>query len=586
MHTLHKLRDLRWTLEDYYWLCRRKRSMLAPSERARFTDAPYIMDFRRDTDTNPEDNCNYFNRMRLRRHAKEHNKDVAQFSAYHKGISEEKGAQIDEGQFKGLAKTLEIAEDARVILTHNLMPEQGLMNGTQGSVKKIVYNHKEGPNAADIPTCMPSYVVVDFPQYVGPPFYDEPERRTWVPLEPREIRQEDNAGVSRVQFPIILAWALTPWKAQGMTLDKAVVFIGRRAATPGVLFVALTRVRHPDDLMLDDDFPDMSTIMKQKQTQSFQRRQMWERSMTVKFSQTLRREMRDDKLYDPKMTWTEEMSTAADAILNDLRQHASPGKIIEDALHRRGTRLGLPQKVVQDVCQRLERWPHSYEVDHAAGRLAVNEQELDHEMLRNTKVVHPTYDWNKWRVDRKDWTELVMNGTVTLAMFEHFAKMLRGVLPQDTFLCSPYKLNKCTLETAAKELIKGKKENAHRLWFPYLTKQSKRWVLFMISLETDHNKLTIFAPGKTGTFDASAYTFAMNCLKKAFDVKTVQTTTMSFSGSEDMLTLREIREYHQENAPRKHDEHVARENFLLAVLNYARAVIDHMKDSPTNDIKA
>jgi len=208
MNTLHKLRDLRWNLEDYYWLCKRKRSMLPPSERARFTDAPYIMDFRKDTDANPEDNCNYFNRIRLRRHAEEHVKDIASFEAYHKGISQEEGAKLDEEKFKGLAQTLELAEDARVILTHNLVPEQGLMNGTQGSVKKIVYDHKQGPGAHNLEDRMPKYIVVDFPQYVGTPFYDTedyPERRTWVPLEPREIRQEGNEGVSRVQFPIILA---------------------------------------------------------------------------------------------------------------------------------------------------------------------------------------------------------------------------------------------------------------------------------------------------------------------------------------------------------------------------------------------
>ena len=192
------------------------------------------------------------------------------------------------------------------------------MNGTQGAVKIIVYDHKDGPNAVHLKDRMPLHIVVDFPQFVGPPYYDTeqyPERRTWVPLEPREIRKEDDASVTRVQFPIILAWALTPWKAQGMTLDKAVVFIGRRAATPGVLFVALTRVRHPDDLMLDDDFPDMSTIMKQKQTISFQRRQQWERTMTVKFSKTLRREMRDDTVYDPHMSWTEEFSQAAEVLV-------------------------------------------------------------------------------------------------------------------------------------------------------------------------------------------------------------------------------------------------------------------------------
>ena len=67
MNTLHKLRDLRWKLEDYFWLCKRKRSMSPPSERTRFTDAPYIMDFRRDTETNPEDNCNFFTHVLDRR---------------------------------------------------------------------------------------------------------------------------------------------------------------------------------------------------------------------------------------------------------------------------------------------------------------------------------------------------------------------------------------------------------------------------------------------------------------------------------------------------------------------------------------
>ena len=47
---LLKLRDLRWTLKDYYWLVQRKRSRLSPSERARFNDAPFIMDFRQDTE--------------------------------------------------------------------------------------------------------------------------------------------------------------------------------------------------------------------------------------------------------------------------------------------------------------------------------------------------------------------------------------------------------------------------------------------------------------------------------------------------------------------------------------------------------
>ena len=49
-----------------------------------------------------------------------------------------------------------------------------------------------------------------------------------------------------------------------MTLDRATVRLTKAASAPGVAFVALSRVRHPDHLLIEDDFPDMATIMKQK----------------------------------------------------------------------------------------------------------------------------------------------------------------------------------------------------------------------------------------------------------------------------------------------------------------------------------
>ena len=68
-----------------------------------------------------------------------------------------------------------------------------------------------------------------------------------------------------------------------MTLEKAVIQIGTAAAKPGVAFVALSRVRHPDHLMLEDTFPDMATIMKQSEKEAFVTRQRWERRMRVFF---------------------------------------------------------------------------------------------------------------------------------------------------------------------------------------------------------------------------------------------------------------------------------------------------------------
>jgi len=67
---VHRLREYALTMEDYFWLCRRKHAKLSLSERTFFNDAPTLMDFRRLTDSNPEDNCEFHNKQRLRAFAK------------------------------------------------------------------------------------------------------------------------------------------------------------------------------------------------------------------------------------------------------------------------------------------------------------------------------------------------------------------------------------------------------------------------------------------------------------------------------------------------------------------------------------
>ena len=160
------------------------------------------------------------------------------------------------------------------------------MNGRQGIVREIVYPPGGGPTNEDASQRMPEAVVVEFAGYVGPAFYAASERRDWVPLLPRSREAEHRPGVVRNQFPLVLGWAITPWKAQGMTLERVVVRLGKAGASPGVAFVALSRVRHPDHLMLDDSFPDMATIMRQAQKPAFIQRQRWERWARLQFSRT------------------------------------------------------------------------------------------------------------------------------------------------------------------------------------------------------------------------------------------------------------------------------------------------------------
>ena len=142
---------------------------------------------------------------------------------------------------------------------------------------------------------------------------------------PRTITARDDNDAGRTHSPLTLAWALAPWKAQGMTLAKALLHITQAAASPGVLFTAMTRVRHPDTLMLDDEFPSYRQIMKVRSNPNFQLRLDWERKARVKFSKTIRRHMRDPSEYSAEKAWTQEESDLADVILADYARNHNIG---------------------------------------------------------------------------------------------------------------------------------------------------------------------------------------------------------------------------------------------------------------------
>ena len=146
LRLLHRLRDLEISKEDYYKLCKRKKSDLSFAERKKFEDAPVLMDFRRETAKNPENNCMYHNRMQVRSLSKMNKRPVISIEAQHEGICQEKGLKLDEETFNQLQPCIEVADEARVLLIHNLHVAYGLMNGTQGTVKRVVFKPGGHPN--------------------------------------------------------------------------------------------------------------------------------------------------------------------------------------------------------------------------------------------------------------------------------------------------------------------------------------------------------------------------------------------------------------------------------------------------------
>ena len=58
--------------------------------------------------------------------------------------------------------------------------------------------------------------------------------------------------IKRTMLPFILCWTVTAHKTHGMTLEKAVVEVGRKNFAHGQISLAISRVKTIDGLVLSD----------------------------------------------------------------------------------------------------------------------------------------------------------------------------------------------------------------------------------------------------------------------------------------------------------------------------------------------
>jgi ATP-dependent DNA helicase PIF1 len=117
---------------------------------------------------------------------------------------------------------LELCVGAQVMLITNMDQERGLVNGSRGVLT--------GYTLGGLP-------LVRFLNNTDPVIID---RATWwLP---------DYEGIGRTQIPLRVAYAITIHRAQGATLDSALVDIGSSTFEFGQAYVALSRVRSLDGL--------------------------------------------------------------------------------------------------------------------------------------------------------------------------------------------------------------------------------------------------------------------------------------------------------------------------------------------------
>lgn len=149
-------------------------------------------------------------------------------------------AQVDPDTACNLIQTLHLSVGARVMVKKNLWTAKGLVNGALGYVRGIVWLTNERDK-------LPDFVLVEMDQYSGPPFLQDHPRI--VPIAPYQGNFEHKgASCTRTQLPLVLSWAITIHKSQGMTLDKVVIDIGKKEMANGLTFVAVSRVRRIGDI--------------------------------------------------------------------------------------------------------------------------------------------------------------------------------------------------------------------------------------------------------------------------------------------------------------------------------------------------
>ncbi len=144
-------------------------------------------------------------------------------------------------------KTLTLKEGALVVFNKNNYPDY--INGTSGIVEKLEDRYI-------IVRCLQDNKFITVRREEWKSFaYDVNE-------ETGEVTEKETG--SFIQFPLQLGYALTIHKAQGKTLDRVIVDIDRGAFAHGQLYVALSRTRKKEDMLIKHGLSEDDIIFSER----------------------------------------------------------------------------------------------------------------------------------------------------------------------------------------------------------------------------------------------------------------------------------------------------------------------------------
>jgi ATP-dependent DNA helicase PIF1 len=131
---------------------------------------------------------------------------------------------------------LTLAVGAQVMLLTNMNPAAGLVNGSRGVV--IGFDRPTKDDTATNPTDT-LFPVIRFKSGIQI-------------IQHHDWEVPDMPGIKRQQLPLKLAYAITIHKAQGATLDCALIDVGGRTFEYGQAYTALSRLKDMESLFIHD----------------------------------------------------------------------------------------------------------------------------------------------------------------------------------------------------------------------------------------------------------------------------------------------------------------------------------------------
>ena len=205
---------------------------------------------------------------------------------------------------------------------------------------------------------------------------------------------------------------------------------------------------------------------RNKKHANFQHRQNYERMARAKFSQTIRKHMRDAEVYSKSKVWSCEEDALADKVLHIVRAHPDlDDELLVQAFLK--TEPVLSVDTITTVWDRLtHQYPHMFEV--AAARQQLSQLNLDGTHLGGSAcgAIVSCVKYHGWSVPLQDLEALVgsdrMSPALVGLLFQFIQLRFENQLKGSTLVNPFYFLN------LAKHAGKVRKalESSAKVWLP------------------------------------------------------------------------------------------------------------------------